>query len=289
MQQSKNIQRRKELGQFLRTRRARLSAEQLGLPRAPRKRTPGLRREEVAVAAGVSTSWYTYLEQGRDIHASPVVLSSLADVLRLTEDEREYLFTLADQPQEPGYRQSSLSTYQRVLDSLGDIPAMLTNPVYDVVGWNRAARLVFGDFELLPPEERNILKLLFLTSPASKRITLFEEQDTYAREVVETFRKRIMTVQDKPEIQNFIAQLQQESPRFQHYWAQHNVRSSCDNTKQLSHPRAGTLTLEYAKFQLVEQPEIRCHMYLAADPETAHRLRQLLHTSAQEEALLISG
>jgi transcriptional regulator with XRE-family HTH domain len=272
-------QRREELGEFLRTRRARLSSTQIGLPAAPRRRTPGLRREEVAIAAGVSTTWYTYLEQGRDIQVSGSILSSLAEVLQLTDDERMHLFTLANQPfttklsplEEPLRR-----TYQRVLDELGSLPAILTGRTYDVLGSNRAARLVFGDFDQIPESERNILWLLFSKTSWRKQITLFVERELYAQEVLETFRGRITGYEADLSVQAFIEHLQQASSIFREQWARHNVRSMCASRKQLQHPLVGNLTLEYAKFQVLEHPDIRCHIYIPGDQETTRKLHQLL-------------
>lgn len=279
MQQNSDKQRRAELGAFLRTRRARLSSRQIGLPMPLRRRTPGLRREEVAIVAGVSTTWYTYLEQGRDIQVSGNILSSLANVLQLTEDERVYLFTLARQPlttRPSPLEEPLLHTYQHVLDELGTIPALLTGRTYNILGWNRAATLVFGDFEQIPANERNILWLLFSETSWSGKIRLFVERDQYAQEVLETFRTRITDHQSDPDVQAFIERLQQVSPTFRHFWAQHNVRSTCATRKQLQHPLVGKITLDYAKFQVIEHPDIRCHMYLATDEETKQKLSHLL-------------
>jgi transcriptional regulator with XRE-family HTH domain len=279
MQQSNDKQRRAELGEFLRTRRARLSSTEIGMPAALRRRTPGLRREEVAIAAGVSTTWYTYLEQGRAIQVSGSILSSLANVLQLTEDERIHLFALANQPLTTKIfplEETLRHTYQRVLDELGTIPALLTGRTYNILGWNRAATLVFGKFEQIPASERNILWLLFSKTRWSRKMSLFVERDQYAQEVLETFRGRITGHQADPEVQAFIKRLQQVSPTFRDLWAEHNVRSTCATRKQLQHPLVGKITLDYAKFQVIEHPDIRCHMYLAADSETAQKLSRLL-------------
>jgi transcriptional regulator with XRE-family HTH domain len=284
MQQNGEKQRREALGAFLRTRRARLSSEQIGMPKIARRRTPGLRREEVAIAAGVSTTWYTYLEQGRDIQVSGSILSSLVNVLQLTEDEQRYLFTLARHPlpaKSPSLEESVRYTYQRVLDELGTLPAILTGRTYDVLGWNRAARLVFGNFGQIPESERNILWLLFSQSPFRNQITLFVEQEQYAQEVLETFRGRINDSLGDPSIQAFIERLQQVSPVFCEQWARYNVRQACASKKRLQHPLVGNLTLEYAKFQVIEHPDIRCHMYVPGNEETSRKLHQLL----QEERL----
>jgi transcriptional regulator with XRE-family HTH domain len=280
MQQESEKQRREALGAFLKTRRARLSSEQIGMPPAPRRRTPGLRREEVAIAAGVSTTWYTYLEQGRDIQVSSSILASLANALQLTEDERSYLFTLARQPlptKQPSLGPSLQQTYQRILEELGTIPAILTGRTYDVLGWNRAARLVFGDFGQIPEGERNILWLLFSKTPFRQQITLFCEPELYAQEVTETFRGRVNDSLTDPSIQAFVERLQQISPAFRKLWASHNVRSTCATRKELQHPLVGSLTFDYAKFQLIEHPDIRCHMYVPGNEETMIKTHQMFH------------
>jgi transcriptional regulator with XRE-family HTH domain len=278
MQRESEQARREALGAFLRTRRARLSSEQVGMPPAPRRRTPGLRREEVAIAAGVSTTWYTYLEQGRDIQVSSSILTSLANVLQLTEDEQAYLFTLARQPLPT--KQSSLEpflqrTYQRILDEMGTIPAILTGRTYDVLGWNRAARLIFGDFGQIPASERNILWLLFSETPFRQQITLFREPEQYAQEVTETFRGRVNDSLADPSILAFVERLQQISPVFRELWATYNVRSTCATRKGLLHPLLGSLTFDYAKFQLIEHPDIRCHMYVPGNEETMIKMQQM--------------
>ncbi|WP_165423519.1 helix-turn-helix transcriptional regulator [Ktedonosporobacter rubrisoli] len=279
MQQKSEKQRREELGEFLRTRRARLSSEQIGMPKAPRRRTPGLRREEVAIAAGVSTTWYTYLEQGRDIQVSSSILASLANVLQLSAAEREHLFTLANLP--PPARvtrleEHMLPLYQRVLDELGNIPALLTGYTYDLLAWNRAASYVFGDLAALPEDKRNMLWLLYVQNPFSQRITVFSEREQYAQEVLEAFRGRANRHLDDPELLAFIENLKQASPRFSEQWAQHNVRTTCTGHKTLDHPRAGRMHFESLTFQVIEYPDIRCHMYVTADEPSKHKLHQLL-------------
>src|SRR6266852_1701738 len=161
------LDRHHELAAFLRSRRARLLPEQVGFPRGPRRRTPGLRRAEVALLAGVSPEWYTWLEQGRDIHVSGQVLESLASVLQLDANERAHLFLLALR-QPPPVETVSLPTIsptlQQFLDQLGTIPACVVDARLNVVAWNAAFRVVFGDYATLSEQERNLIWRLF-TSP----------------------------------------------------------------------------------------------------------------------------
>nr|BBH87364.1 transcriptional regulator [Thermosporothrix sp. COM3] len=277
MQQCSEKQRRKELGEFLRTRRARLSPEQIGLPPGLHRRTPGLKREEVAIMAGISTTWYTALEQGRDIHVSSSILSSLANVLQLTEDERAHLFTLAHQPapdlQSMRPEEPVQHIYHHILDELNAVPALLTGRTYDILGWNNAARMVFGDFGKLPKSERNLLWLLFTKTPLSEQITLFVEREHYAQEILEVFRGRVNRSLDTPEISTFIKRLQHASPVFRKLWAQHNVRATCTGKKHLRHPILGDLTFETATFQVLEHSTVRCHVF-SGDEETTRKLHQ---------------
>src|SRR6266568_2152675 len=160
--------RRKELAHFLRTRRERISPEAVGLPGGSRRRTPGLRREELAVVAGIGVTWYTGLEQGRAMTVSPQVLESLAKVLELNAVERNHLFLLArqQQPADPYLFTTMVSpVLQRILDSMGTSPAYIANPGFDLLAWNQAMACVYQtDFGALPLRERNILRLLFTSS-----------------------------------------------------------------------------------------------------------------------------
>jgi transcriptional regulator with XRE-family HTH domain len=276
IQQENDAQRRLTLGSFLRTRRERILPEQIGFAPGMRRRTPGLRREEVAVAASVSTTWYTYLEQGRDINVSRVVLERIADVLQLNNDERNHLFTLAQQApptNSAAYADKVRPAYERVLAALGQIPAFITGSTYDFLAWNRAATLVFTDFGSLPQRERNLLWLLFTDTPFRARFTHGED---FAQEVMETLRCRTGRDIDNPTLATFIQALERISPEFRQKWPQQNVRHGCTKYQEISHPVAGQLFFETATFQLVEHTYIRCHMYTAGDEETQRALAALL-------------
>lgn len=274
-----DTQRRAELGEFLRVRRADLSPAQVGLAGGTRRRTPGLRREEVAVTAGVSTTWYAYLEQGRDIRVSRSVLENIADALRLTADERLHLFLLADQapPADvPAPEGAIRPVYQRVLDSLGESPAYIIGRRTDIVAWNRAAAAVFGDFAALPPRERNLLRLLY-TDGAFRR--LFVEWDAMASDTVATFRAAVLPYVSDADITACIESLERVSPAFRQAWARHHVQREghCTAGPTLDHPTAGRLVLEVAGFQVSDDPGITCRVYVAeAGSETADKLRHLL-------------
>ncbi|MBO0796283.1 MAG: helix-turn-helix domain-containing protein, partial [Ktedonobacteraceae bacterium] len=172
-----DVERRKELADFLRTCRARLSPTDVGLPPGVRRKTVGLRREEVAQLANVGVTWYTWLEQGRDIHVSRQILESLAQGLRLNIDERTYLFSLAKHPLLPvsdGQREEISPLLQRFLDQLGANPAYIIGRRWDVLAWNRAACMVLGDFRAMPPEQRNIVRFVFTDQELRRRMLDWE-------------------------------------------------------------------------------------------------------------------
>ena len=182
------LDRHHELAEFLRNRRARLSPEQIGLPRGTRRRTPGLRREEVAMLAGVSPEWYTWLEQGRDINVSVQLLESLARVLQLDENERDHLFLIAlrQPPPVETFSPPAISpTLQQFLNQLGTIPACVVDTRLNIVAWNKAHCAVFGDYSELPERERNLIWRLF-TSPLPPMIN--DDWEGLARACLAQFR-----------------------------------------------------------------------------------------------------
>ncbi|GHO99161.1 transcriptional regulator [Reticulibacter mediterranei] len=279
-----DAQRRTALGEFLRTRRARLTPTQIGLPAGPRRRTPGLRREEVAVAAGVSTTWYTYLEQGRDIHVSRIVLECIADALHLNQDERLHLFLLADQsttatpsllPEE-----TIPAAYQLVLDGLTEYPAYIRGRRMDILAWNKAACAVFGDFALLPHRERNFLWLIFTDTPFRR---LFVDHAGLAQEMLEIFRETATRYMSASWLHEFTDALSQASPEFRQHWQGHNVRRKSYGavSRELLHPEMGRLVFTIAGFQMSGDPDIQCCIFTSTpNSETATKLRQQLHSPA---------
>ncbi|MBO0780061.1 MAG: helix-turn-helix domain-containing protein [Ktedonobacteraceae bacterium] len=276
-QKADEVQRRATLGEFLRTRRARLSPAQVGLPEGMRRRTPGLRREEVAVAAGVSTTWYTYLEQGRDIHVSHNVLECIAEALHLNQDERRHLFLLAEPSTSapPLLPDEALPpAYQLVLDGLEGYPAYIRGRRMDILAWNKAARIVFGDFAMMPDGERNILWLLFTETPFRR---LFVDHEGLAQEMVEIFRETATRYLGAPWLDEFVDALSRVSPEFRQSWKGHNVRRKAYGTvaRELLHPELGRLIFTVASFQLSGDPAMQCCIFTAAPrSETVEKLRQ---------------
>jgi transcriptional regulator with XRE-family HTH domain len=265
------------LGRFLKDRRARLDPKSFGFS-ATRRRTPGLRREEVAQRANVSATWYTWLEQGRGGAPSADVLDRLARALDLNPVEREHLYLLAQQrPPQVRYRAAPTVTprLQRLLDMLEVSPAQLRTPTWDVIAWNRAAAAVLTDFGALPPEERNIPRLIFSKSRA--RMPNWESD---ARLVVAALRADAARAGASEAITALVADLSARSPDFARMWQENDVGSHGEGTKILDHPSAGRLALEYSSFAVDSQPELTLVVYNPATPEDAARIRRLVAAQA---------
>src|SRR5581483_3222864 len=248
-------QRRSELAHFLRSRRERLSPAQAGLPVSGRRRTPGLRREELASLAGVGLSWYTWLEQGREISVSAQVLDSLARALHLGAQERMHLFLLArgEIPATPAASVDAVDqALQQVLDALGIYPAYVVNARWEVIAWNKAACRVFLDFAALAPRERNLLWLLF-THAALRQ--LYEDWEGVAQRMVALFRVNTTRSVGDPWLLDLIDALSRKSPAFREWWSRHDLTESPHDAKELNHPLVGTLSLHSTPLQVGHAPD----------------------------------
>ncbi len=266
---------RSELAHFLRTRRSHLSPAEVGLPRTARRKTAGLRREEVAQLAGVGVTWYTWLEQGRDIHVSIQVLESLAHTLRLTPAETAHLFLLAGQasPAYPLPQQEYVSPFlYRFLEHMGSNPAYIMGRRWDVLAWNRAACQVFADFAAMPVEERNIVHLLFIDEAYRRR---YGDWEGIAQRVLAQFRASSSQYRNDASFGVLITELQQRSPEFACWWSQHEVQGRQNGRKELIHPQVGSLILEHSTFQIDGSPGLKMVVYLPACEETARKLEHL--------------
>jgi transcriptional regulator with XRE-family HTH domain len=256
----------RELAKFLRERRARLDPEQLGFPARRRRRTPGLRREDVAERAAVSVAWYTSLEQGRPVNPSKAVVASLADALCLGDVDRAYLFKLAGHPPPPVTESPGLDA--RLLQSLVDhveAPAYCTDALTNVMAWNATACEVFGDYGRWPPERRNLLSLLFDEPEFAERLA---DRDDYAERVVRTFRGRSNAHRDDPIAIELVATLSRRSERFRSLWNRHDIRQTETDRLEVVHPR-GLLTFTMTSWQAVATSGLRLSVYLPADDATA--------------------
>jgi transcriptional regulator with XRE-family HTH domain len=251
----------KELGAFLRSRRARLQPHDLGLPPGFRRRTPGLRREEVAQIAGVGITWYTWLEQGRDIRVSPDVLCSIARVLQLEPAERAHLFRLAaHEPPVIAASEAVRPAHRRVLEQWEPYPATIVGKRWDVLAWNRGTIVVWGDYADLPEGRRNALWAMFMLENR-RRMTVDWPRE--AEKMVATFRALAAPHLDEPEFQSLLAELQAGSPEFAALWERQDVQGRTDGLKRLRHPLLGSIELEHTSYQVNDQPGLRLYLYTA--------------------------
>jgi transcriptional regulator with XRE-family HTH domain len=273
-------QRRAELADFLRTRRAALQPEDVGLPNGGRRRTPGLRREEVAALAGVGTTWYTWLEQGRDVRASLEVLEALARALRLTPAERTHLVLLGRGEEAPplaGPAERVAPSVRRLIENLGANPAFVIGRRWDYLAWNDAACALLGDLGEIPPAERNHVWQMF-ANPARRE--LFADWRRDARLVVAKFRADSARNIGDPAWDRLIDALRESSPEFRREWKRHEVATASAGRKVLRHPVVGTLVFEHAAFNPVEAPEQRLALYSPLPEEdTPAKLARLLELS----------
>lgn len=254
-------QRLQELGDFLRTRRARLIPELVGFSRGSRRRAPGLRRAEVSQLAGISVDWYTWLEQGRPITVSTQVLESLAQALHLDASERAHLFFLAHQqpPPEMAMEPEIVSpTIQRFLDRLSPSPAYVVGSRWDIMAWNKAACVVFGDFCFMSIRQRNIVWRLFTSSSYRHFLVDWEK---HARRVLAQFRASCGRHPGDPQLTELMHDLMVCSPEFRTWWPEHEVLGAPEGQKALKHPLAGPLLFERLTFQVVDASDLKVIVY----------------------------
>lgn len=247
---------RGELGDFLRSRRARIAPEELGIEPGERRRTPGLRREEVARNAGVSTSWYTYLEQGRDVHPSEQVLEAVGRVLRLDEDEMRFLRRLAADAADdslPGeLSPREIVTALVRLDDDSPYPTYAFDSHCDLVAWNPATTSYYTDFGSLPPRRRNMMWWLLATEEARQRLPDWQYD---VPDIVARWRRMAVTA-DRRRLQRQVATFKRLSPEFAGWWDSHDVREHHTRLRRFDHPRLGLVTL---RLIVAESPEFAGH------------------------------
>lgn len=263
------------LGAYLRARRLKLDPASFGLA-GGRRRTPGLRREEVAQRANISATWYTWLEQGRGGGPSADVLERLAKALRLTDLEREHLFLIGlGRPPEARYRGADAITprLQRLLDTLKFSPAIVRTATWDVVAWNAAAAAVLTDYGALPPERRNILRLIFTDSAVRSQQP---EWTAVARLVVAAFRIDAARAGADLEVRPLVEELRATSPEFAAMWRDNDVEAHGEGVKHLNHPILGPLALEYSSFAVDGRPDLNLIVYNPLAEEDRARIATLL-------------
>lgn len=262
------------LSTFLKDRRTRLDPAALGF--AGRRRTPGLRREEVAQRANISTTWYTWLEQGRGGAPSADVLNRIARALMLTEPEREHMYMLA-LGRLPEVRYTSVDgiapRLQRVLDLFETSPAMIKTATWQIVGWNRAATLVLTDYAKLPPNERNVLRFLFCNPELRKKQHNWE---ALARFAVGSFRAHAIRAGAASEVSELVEELSRVSPEFASLWRENEVIADMQGVKHIRHPILGDVQLEYSGFAVDGRPDLDMIVYNPVDREIAERIRMMV-------------
>ncbi|GHO46181.1 helix-turn-helix transcriptional regulator [Ktedonospora formicarum] len=270
-------ERRQTLANFLRERRARISPADVGLPTGMRRRTPGLRREEVAQLANIGTSWYVWLEQGRDVHPSAQVLESLAQALKLTPNERRHLFLLAEQPLPSAFPVTDeivSPALQQMLSDLDPSPAYVMGRRYDYLAWNRVADALFSLSEATTPNERNLV-WRFFTNPTARTRPNWE---TIARATLAEFRAASTRYPGDHWFETLIEDLKQVSPEFRQWWPHHYVRSALDGHKRIEHPELGMLEFEQMTLQVMNNPDLTINVY-SPDDASRKKLRALLETT----------
>lgn len=267
------------LSTFLKGKRASISPESAGFPSGIRRRTPGLRREEVAQLAGVSTTWYTWLEQGRDIQVSHSVLECVANALQLNGDERRYLYSLAFEGGGEDYSATQEAvqlspSLQKIITELQYCPVIVSDRKCNIVGWNRAAEYVFLDFNRIPVEERNMIRLLF-TRREFRRLAVNWEQ--FSSGFLAMFRTYYGQYVEDAWYDHFLEEMRQSHPEFNRMWEQSQVSYAPEVYLEFRHAKAGKMVYELTSLKVYGPDDLRCSIYTpAAETTTEAKLRQLM-------------
>jgi transcriptional regulator with XRE-family HTH domain len=255
---------RGELATFLRTRRQRLRPADVGLPGGGRRRTPGLRRQEVAELAGISVDYYIRMEQARGPHPSRQVLTALGRALVLTADEREYLFRLAGESPPPAAVPSREISpgIRNLLDSMPETPAYVVDAKYDVLAWNSLARHFVGDLSVVPEEDRNMIRWMFRL-PVTATAWTDQEAVRFTRSMIADLRASYARYPNDPGIQGLVTELLGTSPQFAQMWREHDVATRKPIVKRVDHPLTGPLEFECRVLHIPESGQ-RLIVYCAA-------------------------
>jgi transcriptional regulator with XRE-family HTH domain len=280
-QVTSGLDRRTELREFLRSRRARIRPEDVGLISYGRRRVPGLRREELAQLAGVSYAYYARLEQGYGETMSAEVLDAVARALRLNEEEREHLIRLAEPDRQSATQavppQRLRPSVRQLLDTLG-VPAYVVSRRLDILGWNRLASVVFGDWDRLPIEERNLARLIFLSPEARDR---FADPDRTALRIAGVLRMNAGKSPGDLYLSALIEELSQKSEEFRRFWARHEVScGSVGESVRMRHPLVGEFDLVHEPMALPGGTPMRMVTYHA---EPGSRSEEALRMLASRE------
>ncbi|RVX42786.1 helix-turn-helix protein [Nonomuraea polychroma] len=267
---------RDQLAEFLRSRRARVSPADVGLPSGERRRTPGLRRQEIAQLAGMSIDYYIRLEQGRGPHPSRQVLNALARALMLTQDERAYLFDLAGQPLEaPSIRENVPGSVLHLLAFLEEVPTYVLNARYDILAWNPMANVLMGDLDSRPPEDKNVIRWVFMSPDIAEHLN-DEEKGRFARASVADLRAALGRYPDDRRMRALVAEMLALSPEFAELWSRHEVEIRREQRKRVTHPLVGVIDMICQVMPVPDRDDLRLVLYTTEPGSPSHQaLREL--------------
>jgi transcriptional regulator with XRE-family HTH domain len=269
------ILQRAQLSEFLKSCRARREPASLGLAPAARRRSKGLRREDVAALAGLSATWYTWLEQGRNVHPSEAILERLSAALGLSPAERDYLFMLAQRrppPLAPDHGEPLRPAVQRMLDTI-NVPALIHTRRWDVVAWNAIWTRCFPDFGVRPTTGRNLLRILLTEADFQRNPN---EQEEIARRILPTVRLDYTQAGDDPVFDRLIEELSAICPIFDRLWRSPEISHFPEGHYTASYPDIGAITFEHTAYSVASSPNLRLLMFCPAQEASAGRLAQLL-------------
>ncbi|PES41085.1 transcriptional regulator [Priestia megaterium] len=271
-------ERRRELGDFLKVRRERLSPGDFNLPIGARRRAKGLRREEVSQLAGIGVTWYTWLEQGRDIQVSSEVLEAISRIFTLNKEEKEHLFLLGNQPLPSTTVQNERENIDRVvknlLSQLGHCPAYVTDEKLNIVDWNKAAIKVFGDFNEMDERNRNAVWRCFTSKEYQN---LFQNWEDHAQRLIAQFRLAYTRFVGDEWFKTIISELSEESPHFYEWWSNHEVLGTPCGKKTIIHPMVGEMIMDHITLQVYDAPELKVTVYQPRqENDTEEKMERLL-------------
>jgi transcriptional regulator with XRE-family HTH domain len=274
---------RDQLADFLRSRRARVTPAEVGLPGGERRRTPGLRRQEIAQLAGMSIDYYIRLEQGRGPHPSKQVLNALGRALMLTQDERAHLFHLAGQTLEtPRIREDVPSSILHLIAFMEEVPAYVLDTRYDIRAWNPMAATLMGDLDSQSPEQRNVIRWVFMSPDIAEHLD-DEEKSRFARASVADLRAAAGRYPADRKLQALVAEMRALSPEFAGLWARHEVEIRREQRKRINHPVVGPIDAICQVMPVPDRDDLRLVLYTTEPGSPSHQalreLRQLTLSS----------
>ena len=267
------------LSEFLKSKRANIQPQSVGIPTGTRRRTPGLRREEVAQLAGVSTTWYTWLEQGRNIKVSSSVLDSIASALQLNNDERKYLYDLALEVNTNVYKQEVLQTkispsLEKILTELKYCPTLITDRHFQIVGWNPAAAYVFLDFEQIPIEQRNLIRLVFTRKELRSLAVNWEH---FVKGFLSIFRVYYGQHMGDEWYTQFLEEMTNLNPEFQSLWQENQVNMAPEVLIEFRHSKAGKMIFNLTSLQVHGNTDFWCSIYTPVEgSSTEEKLKKMM-------------